>query len=1207
MAARVSSSWQFWIDRGGTFTDIVARSPTGRISIKKLLSENPKRYPDAAIHGIREILQLTDANIAVIPASRIDAVKMGTTVGTNALLERTGARTALVITQGFGDALRIGNQNRPRIFARHIRLPKALYERVIAVNARVAANGEILQPVSRESLRNALQSAFDDGVRAVAVVLMHAYRYPAHELEIAAIAEEIGFPQISLSHRTSPLIKLIGRGDTTVVDAYVSPGLKRYVRQVATHLGDAKVFFMQSHGGLIDASRFEGKDSILSGPAGGIVGAVNTCHAEGFDRLISFDMGGTSTDVAHFNGEYERSADTEIAGVRLRVPMMAIHTVAAGGGSVLHFDGSRFQVGPDSAGADPGPACYRRGGALYVTDCNVLLGKIHAAFFPRVFGPGGDLPLDEQTVRTQFSHWASTIGSAVGANLTAEAVAEGFLDVAVENMADAIKKVSVERGHDIRQYTLCCFGGAGGQHACQVADRLGISRIFIHSLAGVLSAYGMGLADQRLLKERSVEEVLDESLTAPLDGFFAELTAQGEAEMLARGIQTDNVRRIRKAYIRYQGTNTTLAIDMAGVTVMRDCFHHAHRQRYGFALENRPSVVEAISLEIIAASDKATDNEAEAQAPAAGDDPVIQTQIFSGGRYHAARLYHRRSLGPGMRVSGTALIVEETGTNVVEPGWQAEVSERNNLILNRITPISRHSATTIAVDPVLLEIFNRRFMSIAEQMGVTLQNTSYSVNIKERLDFSCALFDQQGQLVANAPHIPVHLGSMGESVQALIRRFDGDMAAGDVYLSNSPYHGGTHLPDITVVTPLFDSDNQHILFYVACRGHHADVGGVCPGSMPPASRHIDEEGVLSDGLQLVAHGRFDETAVLTWLKSGTYPARNPRQNLADIQAQIAANAKGVGELRKLVKEFGLPVVQAYMGHIQDAAEAAVRRAVEKLDDGAFTYPLDNGAEIKVTITIDHQQRDAHIDFTGTSPQQPGNLNAPAAITKAAALYVFRTLVDEDIPLNAGCLRPLHLTIPRGSMLNPLAPAAVAAGNVETSQFIVDALYGALGAMAGSQGTMNNFTFGNDQYQYYETICGGSGAGPSFDGADAVQTHMTNSRMTDPEILEWRYPVRLEAFSIRHGSGGGGRHAGGSGAIRRIRFLEPMTASILSNHRRRPPFGAAGGEPGETGRNTLIRADGTVETLAGCAQIDVTAGDTFVIETPGGGGFGKNPL
>ncbi|HYM02165.1 MAG TPA: hydantoinase B/oxoprolinase family protein [Stellaceae bacterium] len=1209
----MSQGWQFWIDRGGTFTDVVARRPDGVLVTHKLLSENPERYRDAALHGIRALLGLGDGD--AIPGDAIDAVKMGTTVATNALLERKGERSVLAITKGFADALRIGYQNRPKLFARHIVVPEQLYERVIEADERVTAEGEMLAALDRARLRSDLDAAFRTGIRSVAIVFLHGYRYPEHERAAAEIARDIGFTQISVSHQVSPLMKLVSRGDTTVVDAYLSPILRRYVDQVAGELGGTRLLFMQSNGGLTDARRFQGKDAILSGPAGGIVGAVRTAEMGGFDKIIGFDMGGTSTDVSHYAGEYERSFETVVAGVRMRAPMMHIHTVAAGGGSICFFDGARFRVGPESAGANPGPACYRRGGPLTVTDCNVMLGKLQPRFFPRVFGPGGDEPLDDAIVTRKFAELADTVAASTGTRRTPREVADGFLKIAVENMANAIKQISIQRGYDVTEYTLCCFGGAGGQHACLVADALGMTRVYIHPFAGVLSAYGMGLADLRTLREQAVEARLADEGMAGLAVILDRLAADGAAEMRAQGIAAEHVSVLRKAHVKYEGTDTPLVVDYGDRAAIVAAFEAAHKQRYGFVMADKSLMVEAVSVEVVGATGETTDTVYPVAADPGMPTPLATVSMMSDGIEHQAPVYDRDAMQPGQAVQGPAIIREATATTIVETGWRAALDKRRYLVLERVAPLPTRAAIGTSVDPVMLEVFNNLFMAIAEQMGVALQNTAYSVNIKERLDFSCALFDREGSLIANAPHLPVHLGSMGESVQTVIRargpgpdgrpRDGRGMKPGDVYVLNAPYNGGTHLPDITVITPVFAESGgaRDVLFYVASRGHHADIGGITPGSMPPDSRTVEEEGVLIDNFLLVDAGHFRETEITALLASGKHPSRNPAQNIADLKAQIAACEKGVQELHRMVRHFGQEVVDAYMRHVQDNAEEAVRRVLDVLKDGSFAYEMDDGAVVKVTISIDRAARRGRIDFTGTSAQRGSNFNAPSAVCKAAVLYVFRTLVDDDIPMNGGCMKPLDIVIPQGSMLNPRYPAAVVAGNVETSQVITDTLYGALGVMAAAQGTMNNFTFGNERYQYYETICGGSGAGPDFDGTDAIHTHMTNTRLTDPEVLEWRFPVLLESFAIRRGSGGAGAHRGGDGVIRRVRFREAMTAAILSGHRRVPPYGLAGGLPGAVGRNWVERTDGTRETFGGTHAVAMHPGDVFVIETPGGGGYG----
>ncbi len=1201
-AAGADDRWQFWIDRGGTFTDIVAKSPSGRLETRKLLSENPERYRDAALQGIRDFLGVSGAE--PIPAHRIEAIKMGTTVATNALLERKGDRTVLVTTRGFADALRIGYQDRPEIFARDIKLPEQLYERVIEIDERVLADGTVLTSLDADTAARDLAAAFDAGIRACAIVFMHGYRWRDHEKRVAGIAREIGFTQISIGHEVSPLMKLVGRGDTTVVDAYLSPILRRYVDQVASELDGAPLLFMQSNGGLTDARLFQGKDSILSGPAGGIVGAVQSALSAGFDRIIGFDMGGTSTDVSHYAGEYERAFDTRVAGVRMRAPMMQIHTVAAGGGSILSFDGARYRVGPHSAGANPGPAAYGRGGPLTVTDANVMLGKLSPDFFPKLFGPNGDQPLDRRAVDRGFARLADQIESATGLRRAPQEIAEGFLKIAVESMANAIKEISIQRGYDVTAYALCSFGGAGGQHACLVADALGMTRVFLHPLAGVLSAYGMGLADFRVMREAAIEAPLTAEAMATVARTVSELTQSALLDLLAQSIPEDRIRKVPTARLRYDGTDAFLSVDLpedlnAEELIRR--FEDAHSRRYGFIVPGKGHVIEAVAVELIGATDSHDDPLLPESV--AAPEKLAETTLYADGAAHVAPIYDRQKLRGGDRVEGPAVIIEPTGTNIVEPGWRAEVNARGHLILTRIEPLARRRLTGAQVDPVMLEVFNNLFMSIAEQMGSTLENTSHSVNIKERLDFSCALFDAEGDLIANAPHMPVHLGSMSDGVKAVMRRHGETMGPGDVYVLNAPYNGGTHLPDITVITPICLEGANRPQFYTASRGHHADVGGVTPGSMPPDSRSVEEEGVLLDNLPLVARGRFLEAEIRAVLASGRYPARSPDQNIADLHAQIAANERGAQELRRMAEQFGLDVVQAYMGHIQDNAEEQVRRVLADLSDGAFVYAMDDGAQVTVQVSIDRQARRARIDFTGTSGQRATNFNAPISVCRAAVLYVFRTLVADDIPMNGGCLRPLEIIVPEGSMLNPRYPAAVVAGNVETSQVITDALYGALGVMAAAQGTMNNFTFGDATRQYYETICGGAGAGPDFDGASAVQTHMTNSRLTDPEVLEWRFPVLLEEFSIRRGSGGAGLRRGGDGAVRRVRFLEPMTAAILANRRLVPPFGMKGGDPGAPGRCRLERSDGGARELGSTEQVEVGPGDVFVIETPGGGGWG----
>ena len=1190
--------WQFWVDRGGTFTDIVAKTPEGRLHTYKLLSENPEAYEDAAIYGIRNLLGLSEAE--PIPKEKIGAVKMGTTVATNALLERKGEPTLLLITQGLGDLLRIGYQNRPRLFDLNIQLPELLYGEVAEIEERIAADGQVFQPCNIAQAKQALAAAFAKGYRSVAIALMHSYRYPAHEKILGNLARQAGFSQISLSHEASPLIKLVSRGDTAVVDAYLSPILRRYVRQVSNALGAAeqekspRLMFMRSNGGLTDASLFEGRDAILSGPAGGVVGMVRTAAELGYDKLIGFDMGGTSTDVCHYAGEFERSFETEVAGVRMRAPMMSIHTVAAGGGSLLSYRDGRMQVGPESAGANPGPAAYRRDGPLTVTDCNVLLGKLQPHLFPAVFGQNSDQPLDKAVVNKKFQALAHEIGI----EKSIEELAEGFLRIAVENMANAIKKISVQRGYDVTRYTLNCFGGAGGQHACLVADALGIERVFIHPFAGVLSAFGMGLADVRALREHQFGKGF--SALAEAEKVMADLVEKARSEVASQAIPMDQITMKKMAHIRPEGAQQTLEVPFAAPQNMTTAFEAAHQQRFGFCPEDAVLLIDMLTAEAVGS----TGETVKMPDMPRNQTPPQQAEMWSQGAYRTVPLIERGLMSKGQIVEGPAILSEPTGTNILEQGWHAECVEGGALILARAVPLKRQDAIGTQVNPVMLEVFNNLFMSIADQMGATLANTAYSVNIKERYDFSCALFDQAGDLVANAPHVPVHLGSMSESVRTILRLNEGAIKPGDVFMMNNPYNGGTHLPDVTVVTPVFDTSGEQIIYTVASRGHHADIGGKTPGSAPPDSQIIHEEGVVIDNFLLVSQGQMRVAETRALLESGEYPCRDVDQNMADLSAQIAANATGVQELQKITAQFGLETVHAYMTHVQNNAEESVRQVLDVLHDCDFTYRLDSGDQIRVAISVDHKARQGTIDFTGTSPQNKFNYNAPLAICRAVVLYVFRTLVGADIPMNEGCLKPLTLVVPEGSMINPKAPAAVISGNTEVSQAIADTLYGALGVIAGSQGTMNNFVYGNDNYQNYETICGGAGAGDGFDGASAVHSHMTNTRMTDPEVLETRFPVRLNEFSIRDGSGGQGRFNGGNGIVRKLQFLEPMTVTMLSSHRIITPHGAKGGDAGAIGENSVIRANGEHQTLRGNDEISVLSGDVVVLKSPGGGGFGE---
>jgi 5-oxoprolinase (ATP-hydrolysing) len=1280
MIATKSAQWDFWIDRGGTFTDVIGRRPDGTLLAHKLLSENSEVYADAAVQGIRDLLGVKQDE--PIPAGRIGAVKMGTTVATNALLERKGERTLLVTTKGFRDVLKIGYQARPKIFAKHIVKPEMLYERVVEVLERVRADGTVEREPDLAALRVEFERALADGIEAAAIVFMHGYRYPEHERRAAALARELGFAQVSVSHEVSPLIKFVSRGDTTVVDAYLSPILRGYVARVAGEIapspsprargvgggvgghpdaptrgeapspgrfaadlsphagrGEARLMFMTSAGGLTAGNLFQGKDAILSGPAGGVVGMVETGREAGFDKLIGFDMGGTSTDVSHFDGDYERAFETEVAGVRMRAPMMLIHTVAAGGGSILHYDGARFRVGPDSAGANPGPKSYRRGGPLTVTDANVMTGKLIPDFFPKIFGPAQNQPIDADAVRAAFGALAKEVGRAP------EEIADGFIKIAVENMANAIKKISVQRGYDVTRYALNCFGGGGGQHACLVADALGMTRVLIHPFSSLLSAYGMGLAGIRATRQQAMEAPLAEAALVSIAEIGARLGAEAQAEVLGQGVSAEDIAVHVRAHIRYAGTDTALVVpafvpssfetrpsgapqdeerekprksippprpeeERSDVTkdeaarqlaAMKSAFETVHKARFGFIDENKALIIEAISVEAVGGGAKFSEPAlptTEAPLP----PPARQTRFYSGGAWHDAAIFMRDQLAPSHKIDGPAIVIEPHQTVVVEHGWRAEVTAKNHLLLTRATPLVRSQAIGTDADPVMLEVFNNLFMAIAEQMGVALQNTASSVNIKERLDFSCAVFSADGTLVANAPHMPVHLGSMDRAVETIIRENAGRIAPSDVFAINAPYNGGTHLPDITVCTPVFGGNKM--LFWVASRGHHADIGGISPGSMSPNAISIEQEGIYIDNFKLVDRGRFREDDTRALLTKAKYPARNPAQNINDLKAQIAANEKGAQEMRKMVAQFGLDVVRAYMGHVQDNAAESVRRVIDRLHDAEFSYEMDQGTVIKVKITVNRQKREATVDFTGTSPQQPTNFNAPEPVTRAAVLYVFRVMVDDDIPMNAGCLRPIRIVIPPKTMLTPEYPAAVVAGNVETSQAVTNCLFGALGAMAAAQGTMNNLNFGNDQHQYYETICSGSPAGPGFPGTDAVQTHMTNTRLTDPEVLEQRYPVLLEDFHIRKNSGGRGKWNAGDGVSRAIRFLEKMECTILSGHRRVRPFGLAGGEAGEVGENSVRRKDGSVEKLQACDATVLEAGETIIIQTPTAGGYEK---
>ncbi|MCJ2182725.1 hydantoinase B/oxoprolinase family protein [Novosphingobium sp. 1949] len=1202
----MTDNWQFWVDRGGTFTDVVARGPGGRFERLKLLSEDPERYEDAAVEAMR---RLTGVREGDLPPCEL---RLGTTVATNALLEGKGEPVLLAITRGFGDALRIGTQERPDIFARHIVLPEPLAARVLEIDERVGADGTLYRPLDHDAARAGLQEAYDAGLRAVAIVLMHGYRYPAHEAALADLARAIGFTQVSVSHEVAPLIKLIARGDTSVVDAHLSPVLDRYIAGLEAGLGPhVEALYMQSGGGLTSGALLRGKDAILSGPAGGIVGMAAIAKEAGFAQVVGFDMGGTSTDVSHYAGEYERDSETRVAGKRVRTPMMRIETVAAGGGSICAFDGARFLVGPESAGAVPGPACYRRGGPLAVTDCNLLLGKLRPEHFPHVFGAQGDAPLSRADAEARMDAILAAAHAATGQVLSREQAAEGFLTIAVANMANAIKTVSLRRGHDVTRAALVTFGGAGGQHACKVADALGVTSVLCHPLASVLSAYGMGLADRRVLRERTLALALDDNARAPLDAAVEALGAAARADLEAQGVPASAITLEATLAIRPRGSDSAIPVPLGEPAAMRAAFRARWDHLFGFAA-GEDLIGETLRVEAVAAGH--VGGGAVLALPEVSGDPAETVTIWTEGAAHEAPLYRRADLAAGFTAQGPLLVVDDVSTTVVEPGWSVAVDAIGNLLLKRSIAPQTALATSTARDPVRLEIMGALFMAIAQEMGAALQHSARSVNIRERLDFSCALFDGQGNLIANAPHMPVHLGSMGESVRTVLARrgkgadgrpVDGrGIRPGDAYVLNAPYDGGTHLPDITVVMPVFaDEGDSAPAWFVAARGHHADIGGISPGSMPPNSRSLDEEGVLIDNVLLVDEGRLCAAQMRALLASGRWPSRAIETNMADLSAQLAACARGASELRRIAREQGRAMVDAYMGHVQAYSEEAVRALIARLRDGAFVVDMDNGAQIHVAVSIDRGSRSAVIDFTGTSAQLPDNFNAPLPVVRAAVLYALRTLIDDPVPMNEGCLRPIELIVPEHSMLRPVAPAAVVAGNVETSQAITDALFAAFGAMAAAQGTMNNFTFGDEAHQYYETIAGGSGAGPDFDGTSVVQTHMTNSRLTDPEVLETNFPVLLEQFAIRRGSGGKGAHKGGDGAVRRVRFLKPMQAGILAQRRTTAPFGLAGGGDGLPGANRIERGDGRVEGLASTARVDLEAGDVFVIETPGGGGYG----
>ncbi|TJY59448.1 5-oxoprolinase [Sinimarinibacterium sp. CAU 1509] len=1193
--------WRFWVDRGGTFTDVLATAPDGSVQTLKLLSEDPEHYTDAVVEAVRRVLKLESGS--PIPRSAVAELRLGTTVATNALLERKGSPVALLVTRGFGDLLDIGDQTRPELFALAIQRTASLASEVFEIDERVGADGAVLRAPDPAQIEQALQAARAAGCRAVAIAFVHAAAFPAHECIAAQIARDLDFEFVSSSHEVSPLPGLLARAETAIVDAYLTPALHRYTERLAAALPGTRLRLMQSSGELTGVDALFGRNAVLSGPAGGVIGATRAAAAHGIKRVIGFDMGGTSTDVFHWAGETEHLNEGRLAGQRLRAPMLKIATVAAGGGSVLGYDGGRLRVGPESAGADPGPVCYRHGGPLAVTDANLMLGRLQADYFPRVFGPDADQPLDAGAVREAFTARAAAM-AATSDELasTPEQIAWGYLRIGVENMANAIRGISVQHGIDLAGYTLCAFGGAGGQHACAVADALRMRRVLLHDQASLLSALGIGIADLGARAERAFDTRLDALDVPELDAAGDALRVEVVSALRAQGVAADTIALSVRAQLRYDSAESTIAVPLADAGTMRETFETLHRAQFGFTDPQRPVILQSLSVDARGGGADMPQAEAAAQYPA---EPIEQVRVWFAGADGTPQpvttpLYRREALAPAQCIDGPALLLEPHSCVVVEPGWQA-VRSAGALLLERRTALPQHHAVSTARDPVYLEIFHNRFMAIAGQMGEALRRTARSVNVRERLDFSCAVFDAHGRLVANAPHIPVHLGSMGVSVQSLLREHGHELALGDAWLINDPYRGGTHLPDLTVIAPRFD-DQGRLRQLVAARAHHADVGGISPGSMPADSHRIDEEGIRFAGLRIVAGGQLLEPAIRAAFGTGPWPARQIDHNLADLQAQLAAVRSGINELTRLDAEFGSDVVDAYLQHIFDHAEAAVRALLPTLQNGNCCIEMDGGRTI--AVRVEPAENQLTIDFSGTSAQDDGNFNTPLAVSRAAVLYVLRLLLASEIPLNDGCLVPVTLNIPAGSLLNPQEPAAVVAGNVETSQCIVDALLGAFGAQAASQGTMNNLSFGNATHQYYETICGGAGAGPGYAGAHAVHTHMTNSRITDVEILESRFLVRLERFALRHDSGGQGAWPGGDGAVRELTFLAPMQVGILSNRREHGAPGLAGGGDGLPGCNVLIR-NGQETRLAACARFDAHSGDRLRIETPGGGAYGRH--
>ena len=1205
------ANWSFWIDRGGTFTDTLALNPNGRILSSKFLSVNPEKYLDAAIHSIRKFLSVP--NEQKILVSQIDSIKLGTTVATNALLERKGSRTVLVTTQGFEDQLRLGYQNRPDIFARKINLPDQLYEKVVSVKERVLANGHIFKSLEINSVRDALQTCVEEGITSCAIVLMHGYKFINHEKKIAKLAIQLGFQQVSASHEVNPQIRFVERGDTTVLDAYLTPVLRKYINQLEENFeGDLgrRLMFMQSNGGLTIPKLFHGKDAVLSGPAGGVVGAVEVSLRLGEKKIIGFDMGGTSTDVCHFSGKYERVFRGEIAGTRLASPMMNIHTVAAGGGSVLSYSAGRLQVGPESAGANPGPACYGKGGPLTVTDANVITGRLRPEFFPPIFGKKGNQNLDKQASILAIDPFSQQL------QRTAETLAEDWLSIATQNMVSAIKKISVQRGYNVLNYCLTVFGGAGGQFACEIAEKLGMSKCLLHSKASLLSAYGIGLATIRRVRKESVEKPL---LDKGMESLISQISVIREAlkvEVLDQGVELGELESETTIFLKSENTDTSFPIVFQSVQEMRRSFKKSFKKQFGFLVETNSIIVDSISVEVYQKR-KSLDISSKSSGKLSKKAAKFFTteQVFINDKWQNCKFIRKEDLNLDDYVNGPAIIIEAFTSVLVKPGWQAQLTQDKSIFLKKSQHRKHKHRTFVTTkpDPMLLEVFNNMFMSIAEQMGIVLENTAQSVTIKERLDFSCAVFDSSGNLIANAPHMPVHLGSMEASVKAVIKK-NKNICCEDIYALNAPYDGGTHLPDITVVKPVFYGSDSKLIFFVASRGHHTDIGGLTPGSMPPDSRDIQDEGVYIENFKLVDSGYFLTKEIKHILSTAKYPVRAIDTNLADLRAQVAACEKGQKELNRLIEEYGSDLVQTYTSFVNKNASEMVKSILPSVKPGSYLYKMDNDIDgnkrqIAVSVELQNKPLRVTIDFSGTTLQTKTNFNAPEPVTRAAVLYAIRILVGGAIPMNSGLMSNIKIILPKGTMLSPRYPAAVIAGNVETSQAVTSALLLAFGIQAAAQSTMNNVTWGNDKYQYYETICGGTGAGilangKAHSGTSGVHSHMTNSRLTDPEILELRFPVILEQFSLRKDSGGTGLAKGGNGVVRKIRFLESMNFSIISGHRSVPPPGLHGGTGGSVGLTILERQNGEQIILDACDKISLIKDDLIIIKTPGGGGYGS---